>query len=84
MVAAKFVAAHPGPVDFEKWIVATELSAARAALVLAGDLGAAARVIASEPTASAMPVKDRLKDLIAFSVSEDYFICRHLLGLQVG
>ena len=52
---------------------------------VAGDLWAAARVISSEPLSqSFMAVRERLKDLVAFSVSEDYFICRRLLGLEIG
>ncbi|MES1207199.1 MAG: hypothetical protein ABUS79_14780, partial [Pseudomonadota bacterium] len=85
VVAPKFAAAHGDTFDFEKWLVATDLSAARAALVVTGDLWAAARVISSEPAAAtSLGVKDRLKDLIAFSVSEEYFICRRLLGLDVS
>jgi tetratricopeptide (TPR) repeat protein len=83
-VAPKFVAARGDKIDFDKWIVATDLSAARAALVMTGDLWAAARVIASEPASQTpLAVKERMKDLIAFSVSEEYFICRRLLGLDV-
>ena len=37
------------PVDVEKWIAATDLSAARLALALTGELAAAFRVISSEP-----------------------------------
>ncbi len=85
LVGPKFVAARGETVDFEKWLVATDLSAARAALLVTGDLWAAARVISSEPpTQSSLPVKERLKDLIAFSVSEEYFICRRLLGLEIA
>jgi tetratricopeptide (TPR) repeat protein len=74
-----------GPhIDLDRWIAATDLSAARAALVVAGDLEAAARVIWSEPAAPpALTSKERLKDLIAFSISEDYFACRSQLGLGV-
>jgi len=52
---------------------------------LCGDLGAAARVINAEPapiTIVAPP--QRLGDLVAFSVSEDYFACRQLLGLAIA
>ncbi len=71
-------------VDVARWMAATHLSAARAALVLTGDLGAAARVITSEPMPTTpIPIQKRLVDLVAFSVSEDYFACRRQLGLQV-
>ena len=65
------------------WLAATHLSAARTALVLTGDLGAAARVIISEPMPlTPISVQKRLLDLVAFSVSDDYFACRKQLGLH--
>jgi len=71
--------------DATKWLGATHLSAARAALVLTGDLGAAARVIMSEPIPlTPISVQKRLLDLVAFSVTDDYFACRKHLGLQVA
>jgi tetratricopeptide (TPR) repeat protein len=71
-------------IDLGKWIAATHLSAARAALALTGDLAAAARVITSEPLPlAALPTQRRLADLVAFSVSDDYFACRGQLGLEV-
>jgi hypothetical protein len=72
-------------IDVTKWLAATHLSAARTALVLTGDLGAAARVIMSEPIPlTPISVQKRLLDLVAFSVTDDYFACRRYLGLQVG
>jgi len=71
-------------VDVTKWLAATHLSAARTALVLTGDLGAAARVIMSEPIPlTPISVQKRLLDLVAFSVTDDYFACRRHLGLQI-
>jgi hypothetical protein len=72
-------------IDVTKWLAATHLSAARTALVLTGDLGAAARVIMSEPIPlTPISVQKRLLDLVAFSVSDDYFACRRHLGLQIA
>ena len=72
-------------IDVGKWAAAADLSAARSALLLSGDLGAAARVITSEPIpTSPVPVRKRLADLVAFSASEDYFACRRHLGLHVA
>ena len=72
-------------IDVTKWLAATHLSAARTALVLTGDLGAAARVIMSEPIPlTPIPVQKRLLDLVAFSVTDDYFACRKHLGLTVA
>jgi tetratricopeptide (TPR) repeat protein len=72
-------------VDVTAWLAAVELTAGRVALLLCGDLGAAARVINTEPapiTIVAPP--QRLGDLVSFSVSEDYFACRQLLGLAIA
>ncbi|HZL17904.1 MAG TPA: tetratricopeptide repeat protein [Polyangia bacterium] len=71
--------------DLGRWLAVTDLSAARVALVLTGELASAARVISSEPVPlSPIPAHKRMGDLIAFSVSEDYFACRRQLGLTVG
>jgi tetratricopeptide (TPR) repeat protein len=72
-------------IDVPRWIASTDLSAARVALALTGELGAATRVLRSELIPrSPVPIHKRMADLIAFSVSEDYFACRRLLGLQVA
>jgi tetratricopeptide (TPR) repeat protein len=70
--------------ELGKWSAATDLTGLRAALVLTGELGAAFRVISSEPVPkSPVPVNRRMADLVAFSVSDDYFACRRQLGLAV-
>jgi hypothetical protein len=52
--------------------------------VLTGELSAAFRVISSEPVpVSPVPARRRMADLVAFSVSEDYFACRRELGLAI-
>jgi hypothetical protein len=83
--AGRKLMARGTPIDVGKWAAAADLSAARVALLLSGDLGAAARVITSEPIpTSPVPVRKRLADLVAFSASEDYFACRRHLGLHVA
>ena len=53
---------------------------ARREFALTGDVAAAAQVIVADPAdASPLPAKRRLKDLVAFSVSEDYFALRAAL-----
>ncbi|HLK92052.1 MAG TPA: hypothetical protein VKZ18_19325 [Polyangia bacterium] len=72
------------PIDVERWIAATDLSAARLALALTGELAAAFRVISSEPIPlSTIPAHRRMADLVAFSVSDAYFAVRQQLGLAV-
>ena len=66
------------------WRTATDLTANRVGLILCNDLETAARTIATETSAfSTMPAKDRLRDLIAYSVSEEYFTVRRHLGLTI-
>jgi hypothetical protein len=37
-----------------------------------------------KPAGAVDPIKERLKDLIAFSISEEYFTCRKQLGLAIA
>jgi tetratricopeptide (TPR) repeat protein len=84
VVARKLVSARGDSIDVQGWITAADLTAARVGFVLTSDLKAAARVISSEPAGSSpLTSKQRLKDLLAYSVSEDYFAVRKLLGLEV-
>jgi hypothetical protein len=85
VVARRFVEARGDKLDLLGWIAAADLTAGRAALALCGDLGAAARVIAVEPSGqSPLPARERIDDLLAFSVSEDHFAVRAALGLHVN
>jgi tetratricopeptide (TPR) repeat protein len=66
------------------WRSAADLTANRIGFILCNDLEVAARSIATETAAmSGLPVKDRLRDLLAYSVSETYFQVRRHLGLDV-
>jgi hypothetical protein len=69
-------------IDVRRWVAASELSAARAALALTGDLAAVTAVVAGEPTmGGVLRAAERIKDLLAFCVSEDHFAVRRSLGL---
>ena len=84
-VAKRYVEACGDKVDIPGWIGASDLTASRAALVLCGDIVAAGQVIAMEPAAqSPLTVQDRIKDLLAFFVSDDHFAVRAALGMQVN
>jgi tetratricopeptide (TPR) repeat protein len=84
-LARKCVDSCAGNVDIGKWIVASDLTASRAALAICGDIGAAARVLSLEPTGqSPMPVPERISDLLGYFVSEAHFAVRAALGLQVN
>ncbi len=83
LALARFPACRGETIDVPGWIAAADLTASRAAFVLSGDLPSAARVLASEPAGlTTLPLAERMGDLLAFSVSEDYFAARRALGLR--
>jgi hypothetical protein len=78
--ARALVAERGSKPSVSAWVSGVDLTVARIALALTGDLAAAAQVIVAEPAdGSPLPAKRRLKDLVAFSVSEDYFALRAAL-----
>jgi tetratricopeptide (TPR) repeat protein len=84
--ARRLVAQNGGtPPDVERWCTGVELTATRVAFLLTGDLGLSARALSVE-TSPGQPLtsKQRLKDLIAFSISEPYFEARKMLGLNAA
>jgi len=84
-LAKRYVEACGDKVDIAGWIVSSDLTASRAALVLCGDVGAAAQVLALEPAAqSSLSVQERVRELLSFFISEDHFAVRAALGMQVN
>jgi tetratricopeptide (TPR) repeat protein len=66
------------------WRAATDLTANRVGFIVANDFATAAKGIATEGASlSSMSVKERLRDLLAYAVSEQYFQVRRHLGLQI-
>jgi hypothetical protein len=66
------------------WRTATDLTANRVGFIVSNDLETAAKGIATEGAAlSNLSVKERLRDLLAYSVSEHYFLVRRHLGLHI-
>jgi golgin subfamily B member 1 len=83
-VGRKLVTERGEVIDVQTWMGAVDLTAARVGFALTNDLASAARVISTEPpAASAVSPTRRLQDLLAYSVSEDYFAVRKVLGLEV-
>ena len=73
-----------GAIDLKKWIAAIDLTADRAGFVVANDLELAQEMIkAADEASAAVPQKERLKELVLFSVSEDYFTLRGHLGINI-
>ena len=83
-VVRKFVSERE-EADVGRYFRAVEYTATRAGFILCGDLGVAKKIIAAEPALSDDPLpSDRLKDLLAYSVSESYQAVRQALGIAVG
>jgi hypothetical protein len=72
--------------DVKQWIQAVELTGCRAGFLLAGDLETAARMIQSLPPEGAvdLPPKEKIKEVVLFSVSEEYFRLRRTLGITIN
>lgn len=71
--------------NVSKWLETVEHTGNRLGLVLANDLGAAVQVIKNEAGSfSRAPVQDRIRELVLFALSENYFKLRQALGLAIG
>jgi len=80
----QFVKATP-EINLAKWGYAVDAVAHRAGFVMCGDLEVAARAVAAEPIAIDGPTsKDKVKQLVLFSVSEEYFAVRAQMELTIG
>jgi hypothetical protein len=65
--------------DLVRWRNAVDAAAQRAGLLISGDLAATARMAASETKNPAQ----RVQELVAYSVSPEYFATRRHLGVSV-
>jgi hypothetical protein len=73
-----------GSLDLKKWVATVDLTADRIGFLMAHDLQVAGELIkASGEDSSAVPVKERLRELILFATSEQYFTLRAKLGLAI-
>ena len=84
MLVNQFVQNAP-EADLTKWSYAVDATSYRTGFVLCGDLDVASRMVQAEPVIVGGPqVKDKIKDLVLYSVSEEYFTVRQQLGLTIG
>jgi hypothetical protein len=71
--------------DLKKWMQTVEVTGARAGLLLCADLEIAKKIISAEPQIPGdLPPVEKMKELLVFSVSEQYFSLRKALGIAVG
>ncbi len=84
LVVQKFIE-DGAKADLKRWIQAVDVTAARAGLLLCADLEIAKKIIAGEPQLPGdLSPPDKLKELIVFSVSEQYLALRKALGIAIG
>jgi len=82
---ARKLKADPNNGVIAGWRTATDLTANRVGFILCNDLETAAKMVATESSPlTTMSAKDRLRDLIAYSASEEYFAVRRHLGLAMS
>lgn len=81
-VATKLVKSEQ--TDTKIWLQAAAHTVTRAGFVLCDDLQTAARILTNEGDAGlAVPVKDRIRDLVGYSVSDAYLKLRREIGLAI-
>jgi hypothetical protein len=83
-IVRKFVEAG-GKADIKRWMQAAEITSLRAGLLLCDDVDTAVRMtqqITSESTADLAP-RDKVKEIVLYSISESYFKLREALGIQI-
>lgn len=71
-------------IDLKQWVASIDFTADRAGLILCHDLGFATEVLRTgEDASSGGASKDRIKELVLFSVSEPYMAVRQKLGIAI-
>jgi hypothetical protein len=84
MVVKKFLA-DGAKTNVKRWVQTVELTSCRAGLLLCGDLEIAKKIIAAEPQQpNDLSAQDKLKELLQFSVSEQYHNLRAALGITIA
>lgn len=76
------------PIDVKQWVAASELTAYRVGLLLCGgDHRIAGQMIAEEQVVlgygGGISPRDKIAELVLYSISDDYFAARRALGIQV-
>ena len=84
MVVKKFLA-EGGTANLKRWVQTVEVTSARAGLLLCADLEIAKKIVKAEPQQPGdLPASDKMKELLLFSVSPQYFALRQSLGISIG
>lgn len=74
-----------GRPNLARWRDAVDAVARRAGLLVCGELEAAARMVSTEPALpDGPPAREKVRDLVVFSVSPGYFAARRKLAVAVA
>ena len=72
-------------INLNKWSQAVELSAHPAGLLVTNDLALSARFVQMEPSVvGGLEPKAKVKELVMYAISEQYFDLRQQLGITIG
>jgi tetratricopeptide (TPR) repeat protein len=84
MVVKKFLA-EGAKANIKRWSQTVEITANRTGLLLCGDMEIAKKIIAAEQQAPGdLTAQEKLKELLAFSVSPQYHALRQALGITIA
>lgn len=72
-----------GAIDLKRWVSAIDLTADRAGFVLAHDLTVATEVMRATEDAASVPSKERVKEIVLYSISEEYLALREKLQITI-
>ncbi|MBM4376603.1 MAG: tetratricopeptide repeat protein [Deltaproteobacteria bacterium] len=73
-----------GRTNIKRWARAVDTTAARAGLLLSGDLAVAQKVLVAEPAIPGdLTPPERMKELMLFSISDEYLNLRKHIGLAI-
>jgi hypothetical protein len=83
-VVQRFVT-NKGEADIHKWANAVDMTATRMGFLICNDLEVATRIVQTEPVSIGVAdPKEKIRDLVLWSVSDEYFALREHLGLVIG
>ncbi|NUP10948.1 MAG: protein kinase [Polyangiaceae bacterium] len=83
LVSAVTKLLQAGAIDLKKWVAGVDLSADRAGLILANDLELALELLRAGDGDGGVANRERNKELLLFSVSEEFFTIRKALGINI-
>jgi tetratricopeptide (TPR) repeat protein/tRNA A-37 threonylcarbamoyl transferase component Bud32 len=70
-------------IDLKQWVASIDYTADRAGFILSHDLAIATEVMRATEDASSVASKERIKEVVLFSVSEPYMAIRQKLGIAI-